>query len=47
MKRPRDKSSTVRAAIAMVGAVRTKTLVMLVPKRMREVCVAQAARTAN
>ena len=27
--------------------VRTKTLVMLVPKRMRDVCIAQAASTAN
>jgi hypothetical protein len=35
------------AAIAMVGVVRTKTLVILVPNRMREVCVAQAASTAN
>jgi len=32
---------------AMVGAVRTKTLVMLVPNRIREVCAAQAASTAN
>src|SRR6516162_8606768 len=47
MKRPRDKSSTVRAAIAMVGTVRTKTLVMLVPRRMREVAPRkrQARRT--
>jgi len=46
-KRPPDKSSTVKAAIAMVGAVRTKTLVMLVPNKMRDVCTAQAASTAN
>jgi len=47
MKRPAERSSMVRAAIAMVGAVRTKTLVMLVPNRIREVCAAQAASTAN
>ena len=35
------------AAIAMVGAVRTNTLEMLVPSAMREVRVAQAASTAN
>ena len=47
MKRPLDSASTVAAAIAMVGAVRTKTLVMLVPSRMREVCTAQADSIAN
>ncbi len=31
----------------MVGAVRTKTLLMLVPSRMREVRVAHAASSAN
>jgi hypothetical protein len=40
-------SATVEAAIAIVGAVRTKTLLMLVPRRMREVRVAHAARIAN
>jgi hypothetical protein len=30
-------SATVEAAIAIVGAVRTKTLLMLVPRRMRDV----------
>ena len=47
MKRPPDRSATVEAAIAIVGAVRTKTLLMLVPSRMREVRIAQAARIAN
>ncbi len=35
MKRPPEKWSTQAAAIAMVGALRTKTLLMLVPRRMR------------
>ena len=47
MNRPPDMSATVEAAIAIVGAVRTKTLLMLVPSRMREVRIAQAARIAN
>jgi hypothetical protein len=34
MNRPPDMSATVAAAIAIVGAVRTKTLV---PSRMRDV----------
>jgi hypothetical protein len=33
--------------MAIVGAVRTKTLLMLVPSRMREVRTAQAAEGAN
>ena len=33
--------------MAMVGALRTKMLEMLVPRRMREVWTAQAASTAN
>ena len=37
----------VAAAIAIVGAVRTNTLVMAVPRRTRLVRRAQAARTAN
>jgi hypothetical protein len=45
--RPPDKSATEEAAIAIVGAVRTKTLLILVPSRMREVRIAQAARIAN
>src|SRR6266404_2942264 len=47
MKRPAERWSSVAAAIAMVGIVRTKTLVMLVPRRIRDVWVAQAANTAN
>ena len=47
MKRPSERSSTVAAAMAMVGALRTKTLLMLVPSRMRDVAMAQAARMAN
>jgi hypothetical protein len=47
MNRPPDMSATVEAAIAIVGAVRTKTLLMLVPRRMREVRIAHAARIAN
>ena len=47
MKRPSERSATVDAAMAIVGAVRTKTLLMLVPSRMREVRTAQAARMAN
>ena len=47
MKRPPEMSSTEAAAIAIVGAVRTKTLVMLVPSRIREVRAAAAARIAN
>ena len=43
MKRPPDRSSTVVAAIAMVGAERTKTLLIAVPSRMRLVRVAAAA----
>ena len=35
------------AAIAIVGAVRTNTLLIAVPSRMRRVAVAQAARIAN
>lgn len=35
------------AAMAIVGTLRTKTLLMLVPRRMRDVAVAQAARMAN
>ena len=31
--------------MAIVGAVRTNTLLMLVPSRMREVRIAQAARS--
>jgi hypothetical protein len=46
MKRPDDKSATVAAAIAIVGVLRTNTLLMLVPSRMLEVWVAQAARIA-
>ena len=45
--RPPESSSTVAAAIAMVGAVRTNTLLMAVPSRMRLVRSAQAARIAN
>jgi hypothetical protein len=33
--------------MAMVGTLRTNTLLMLVPSRMRVVAVAQAARMAN
>ena len=47
MNRPPDRSSTVAAAIAIVGAVRTKTLVIPVPSPIREVSLAQAASTAN
>src|SRR5216684_7029290 len=47
IKRPAERWSSVAADIAMVGTVRTKTLVMLVPKRIREVWAAQAANTAN
>jgi hypothetical protein len=47
IKRPPEMSSTAAAAIAMVGAVRTKTLVMPVPSGMREVCAAAAERIAN
>jgi hypothetical protein len=47
MKRPPDRAAMVEAAIAIVGAVRTNTLLMLVPSLMREVRIAQAARTAN
>ena len=47
MNRPPDMSATVEAAIAIVGAVRTKTLLILVPSWMREVRMAQAARIAN
>src|SRR6266403_1273798 len=47
MKRPFDSESSVAAAIAIVGAVRTKTLLIPVPSRIREVCTAQAASTAN
>ena len=47
MKRPPERSSTVAAAMAMVGALRTKTLLMLVPRWMRCVATAQAARMAN
>ena len=36
-----------RMGAAMVGTLRTKTLLMLVPRRMRLVAVAQAARMAN
>jgi hypothetical protein len=46
MKRPPARSAIVEAAMA-IGAVRSKTLLMLVPSRMREVRVAQAARIAN
>ena len=35
------------AAMAIVGAVRTNTLLMLVPSLMRDVRMAQAARIAN
>ena len=45
--RPPERSSTVAADIAMVGAVRTNTLLMAVPRRMRRVRSAQAARIAN
>jgi len=45
--RPAEIASTVAAAIAIVGTVRTKTLVMLVPSRIFEVCAAQADNTAN
>jgi hypothetical protein len=34
----------VEAAIAIVGAVRTKTLLILVPRRIREVRVAHVAK---
>jgi hypothetical protein len=47
MNRPPDRSATEEAAIAIVDAMRTKTLLMLVPRRMREVRIAQAARIAN
>jgi len=47
MNRPAERWSSVAAAIAIVGTVRTKTLVMLVPSMMREVWVAHAASTAN
>ena len=47
MKRPPERWSIVAAAMAMVGALRTKMLEMLVPRRMREVWTAQAASTAN
>ena len=46
-KRPPESSSTVAAAIAMVGAVRTNTLLMAVPSRMRLVRSAHAASIAN
>ena len=47
MNRPSDRWSSVAAAIAIVGIVRTKTLVMAVPSPMREVWTAHAANTAN
>ena len=47
MNRPPESSSTAAAAIAIVGAVRTNTLVMAVPRRTRLVRRAQAARMAN
>ena len=47
MKRPPEIASTVAAAIAIVGTVRTKTLVILVQSWIFEVCAAQAANTAN
>ena len=47
MKRPPEIASTVAAAMAIVGAVRTKTLVMLVPSWILEVWAAQAANIAN
>lgn len=47
INRPPVKSSSVAAAMAIVGAVRTKTLVMLVPRKMREVWLAAAASTTN
>src|SRR5690242_12172170 len=37
MNRPPDMPATVEAAIAIVGAVRTKMLLVLVPSRMRDV----------
>jgi hypothetical protein len=47
MNRPADSWSTVAAAMPMVGALRTNTLEMLVPRRMRRVTAAQAPRMAN
>src|SRR5262245_2081777 len=47
MNRPPERWSTVAAAIAMVDALRTNTLLMLVPRRMRVVRAAQAPRIAN
>ena len=45
--RPPERWSTVAAAMAMVGALRTNTLEMAVPRRIRDVAVAHAARMAN
>ena len=47
IKRPSDSSSTVAAAIAIVGTERTKTLVIEVPSWISEVAIAQPASTAN
>jgi len=47
MNRPRDGSAVEEAAMVIAGAVRTKTLLMLVASRKREVRTAQAARMAN
>ena len=44
---PLEKWSTEAAAMAMVGALRTNTLVMLVPKRIFLVLRAQAVRIEN
>src|SRR5437773_7877361 len=41
-KRPAERWSSVAAAMAMVGAVLTNTLLMLVPRRMRVVTAAAA-----
>jgi hypothetical protein len=47
IKRPLEKWSTQAAAMAMVGALRTKMLVMLVPRRIFRVTRAQAVRRVN
>ena len=44
---PAERWSSVAAAMAMVGAVLTNTLLMLVPRRMRVVTAAAAPSTAN
>ena len=46
-RRPPERWSTVAAAIAIVVALRTNTLEMAVPSRMRWVAAAQAPSIAN